>query len=95
MILRRLASAVLACGLAVSAWAQVSTAPASEGATLKVCFNYGCLAEAEVSFSPAQLDEIAALLRAGDAAGEAVWAVAAEDVVEDRHGAAARNGADE
>lgn len=32
---------------------------------------------------------------AGDAAGEAVWAVAAEDVVEDRHGAAARNGADE
>lgn len=70
MILRRLASAVLACGLAVSAWAQVSTAPASEGATLKVCFNYGCLAEAEVSFSPAQLDEITVLLRAGDAAGE-------------------------
>lgn len=70
MILRRLASAVLACGLAVSAWAQVSTAPASEEATLKVCFNYGCLAEAEVSFSPAQLDEITALLRAGDAAGE-------------------------
>lgn len=34
--------------------------------SLSVCFNYGCLDSAEVHFSPAQLDEVQALL--GDAA---------------------------
>ena len=34
--------------------------------SLSVCFNYGCLNSAEVHFSPAQLDEVQALL--GDAA---------------------------
>ena len=30
--------------------------------TLSVCFNYGCLNQAEVTFSPMQLDEVQARL---------------------------------
>ncbi len=72
MIGRLLASVALTCGLAASACAQVGTpAPsAGEEATLKVCFNYGCLAEAEVTFSAEQLAEVATLLRADTAAEE-------------------------
>lgn len=72
MIGRLLASVALTCGLAASACAQVGTSAPSAGeeATLKVCFNYGCLAEAEVTFSVEQLAEVATLLRADTATEE-------------------------
>ena len=72
MIGRLLASLALTCGLAASACAQVGTSAPSAGeeVTLKVCFNYGCLAEAEVTFSAEQLAEVATLLRADTAAEE-------------------------
>ena len=99
MIGRLLASVALTCGLAASACAQVGTSAPSAGeeATLKVCFNYGCLAEAEVTFSAEQLAEVATLLRADTAAeervrlGEAIgrlyaWAGAQSPIAADKGG---------
>ena len=61
---------LMAVLLMLLAWEALAIESAGADEKVKVCFNYGCLAEAEVSFSPAQLDEITVLLRAGDAAGE-------------------------
>ena len=49
-----------------------AAAQAPDGAAVSVCFNYGCVSQAEAVFSPEQLGEIAILLRADDAAGERV-----------------------
>jgi hypothetical protein len=38
--------------------------------SVKICYNYGCGSSARVDFTPAQLDSIARLLAASDAAGE-------------------------
>ena len=69
---RCLASGLLAMALACAGTgqAQERAKPERGGETLTVCFNYGCYAQADVSFSEAQLAEIKASLRAADAAEE-------------------------
>ena len=69
---RCLASGLLAMALACAGTgqAQARAKPERGGETLTVCFNYGCYAQADVSFSEAQLAEIKASLRAADAAEE-------------------------
>ena len=67
MIRRALAVGAALLGLAGVVLAQEG----QDGAvTLQVCFNYGCIAQAEVTFAPQQLAEIAGALRARNAAEE-------------------------
>lgn len=59
--------AVIACLLPV----MLLALPAAADERLSVCFNYGCLTQADVVFSDAQLADVARLLgAAGDAAQE-------------------------
>ena len=67
---RSLASGLLAMVLACVGNAQAQANAEHGGETLTVCFNYGCYAQADVSFSEVQLAEIKASLRAADAAAE-------------------------
>ncbi len=69
---RYLVSGLLAMGLicAGTVRAQGQAQLERGGETLTVCFNYGCYAQADVSFSEEQLAEIKASLRAADAAEE-------------------------
>ncbi|MDR1708288.1 MAG: hypothetical protein LBS70_01030 [Candidatus Accumulibacter sp.] len=60
-----------ALGLAAAFCAAlVCASPAGAGETVTVCFNYGCLAQADVSFSDAQLAEVARSLAAANSPGE-------------------------
>ena len=58
------------------AWEALAVETAIADETVKVCFNYGCLAQAEVTFSEAQLDDLAQLLGAARTAADERAAIA-------------------
>ena len=67
---RGLAKALLVLALVCSGPNLAHAESTHEGATLSVCYNYGCYTQAEVTFSAAQLAAIGTSLRAADAVGE-------------------------
>ncbi len=80
------------------AWEAFAIESAGADEKVKVCFNYGCLAQAEVVFSNAQLSDLARLMRAArtaeeerQAIGEAIgrllgWAGQQSPIAADRGG---------
>ena len=80
------------------AWEVLAIESAGADEKVKVCFNYGCLAQAEVVFSDAQLSDLAQLMRAArtaeeerQAIGEAIgrllgWAGQQSPIAADRGG---------
>lgn len=80
------------------AWEALAIESAGADEKVKVCFNYGCLAQAEVVFSNAQLSDLAQLMRAArtaeeerQAIGEAIgrllgWAGQQSPIAADRGG---------
>ena len=58
------------------AWEALAVETAIADETVKVCFNYGCLAQTKVTFSEAQLDDLAQLLGAARTAADERAAIA-------------------
>ena len=89
---------LMAVLLMLLAWEALAIESAGADEKVKVCFNYGCLAQAEVVFSNAQLSDLAQLMRAArtaeeerQAIGEAIgrllgWAGQQSPIAADRGG---------
>ena len=89
---------LMAVLLMLLAWEALAIESAGADEKVKVCFNYGCLAQAEVVFSNAQLSDLAQLMRSArtaeeerQAIGEAIgrllgWAGQQSPIAADRGG---------
>ena len=89
---------LMAVLLMLLAWEALAIESAGADEKVKVCFNYGCLAQAEVVFSNAQLSDLAQLMRSArtaeeerQALGEAIgrllgWAGQQSPIAADRGG---------